>query len=154
MPIELWSFEKDSESSGVGFVCVHDVMNSVLYAKLTCAPGQEAGTAANRCTKGAISALLDLAEVCTTFKIAIGLSPDHASCADLVCALLYLSFQVVPTRKCPLVDAALLLEFELGAPVPPGNYNLSSGNTCSGTSECSTSAEENGRCDSELLDSD
>jgi len=138
----------------VGFVCVHDVMRSVLYAKLICAPGEEAGTAANRCTKGAISALLDLAEACTTSKIAIGLSPEHASCADLVCALLYLSFQVVPTRKCPIVDAALLLEFDIGPPVPVGNYNLSSEHTCSGTSECSTSAEDTGRCDSEPADSD
>eukprot|EP00439_Symbiodinium_sp_Y106_P071893 s59_g13.t1 len=92
----------------------------------------------------AIRTLLDLAEACSTCKIIIGLSPEHASCEGLACSLLRLGFQVISVRKCPLLnDAALLLEFDLGPPAPfRGNPVTSSDYTCSGTSECSTSAED------------
>eukprot|EP00440_Ansanella_granifera_P050937 gb/GFBE01055208.1/.p1 GENE.gb/GFBE01055208.1/~~gb/GFBE01055208.1/.p1 ORF type:complete len:215 (+),score=58.18 gb/GFBE01055208.1/:1-645(+) len=155
VPMELWSFEKGSESAGVGFVCVHDVMNSVFYANLSCSQGEASGAAAGRSTKSAITTLLDLAEACSTSKITLGLIAEHAGCADLVCSLLYLGFQVVPTRKCPLPNAVLLLEFDIGPPLPGGVNNPSSDYTCSGTSECSTSAEDtNSRHDSESPDSD
>mmetsp|Transcript_74103 Transcript_74103/g.131038 ORF Transcript_74103/g.131038 Transcript_74103/m.131038 type:complete len:134 (+) Transcript_74103:398-799(+) len=116
-------------------------MQSILYARLSCSEGAEPGGNAARCTKSAITALLDAAEACSSCKITIGLSPVHASCAELICSLLYLGFQVVPARKCPLADTALLVEFDIGPP-PTGNYQLSSDHTCSGTSDCSTSAED------------
>jgi hypothetical protein len=144
MPMELWSRQKDSESGAVGFVCAHDIMRSVLYAKLTFvgddSPG---GVTAARSTKAAITSLLDVAEAVAASKITLGLSAEHASCADLICSLLYLGFQVMPTRKCPLVDVGLLLDFDIGLPSTGANL-LFSDYTCSGTSDCSTAVEDNG----------
>jgi len=140
MPMELWSFEKGSVSAGVGFVCARDVANSVLYATLM-SEGEAPGI--SDATKSAIRTLLDLAEACSTRKIIMGLSPEHASCEGLACSLLRLGFQVISVRKCPVLNAALLLEFDMGPPVPlRGNHVISSDYTCSGTSECSTSAED------------
>lgn len=140
MPMELWSFEKGSVSAGVGFVCERDVANSVLYATLK-SEGEAPGI--SDATKSAIRTLLDLAEACSTRKIIMGLSPEHASCEGLACSLLRLGFQVISVRKCPVLNAALLLEFDMGPPAPlRGNHVISSDYTCSGTSECSTSAED------------
>lgn len=154
MPIELWSLEKDSDNGGVGFTCAHDLAHNVFYAKLAVGQGEEQGTATTRSSKCAIATLLDVAEACSSSKITLGLSPEHAGCVDLICSLLYLGFQVVQTRKCPLVNVALLLEFDIGPPPPGGGNPLSSDFTCSGTSECSTSAEDNVTGESESLDSD
>jgi len=150
-PIELMSFERDDESTAVGFVCVREVAKKSLFASLV---ASESGEPGGRSTKSAITGLLDLAEACVASKIVVGLGSEHAGCANLVCTLLYLGFQVVPPRKCPLADAALLLEFDIG---PPARMQyLSSDQTCSGTSDCSTSAEDSGGHPSELecLDSD
>lgn len=155
VPIELWSLEKDSDSGGVGFVCAHDLPHNVFYAKLAFSQGEGPGEArgSSGAWKGAITTLLDVAEARTARKITLGLAPEHAGCADLICSLLYLGFQVVPTRKCPLVNVVLLLEFDCGPPVPAGSYQPSSDFTCSGTSDCSTSAED-GTNVSESIDSD
>jgi hypothetical protein len=145
--MKLWSSDKDTQS-GAGFLCVHDVTRSVFYAKLESAEGQDDGEA----TKGAITTLLDVAEACNSRKITLGLGPEHAGCAELVCSLLYLGFQVVPPRKSPLANTALLMDFDLGLPVSGGPF--SSDHTCTGTSECSTSAEDDGSLDSEPLESE
>eukprot|EP00490_Sorites_sp_Unknown_P018608 CAMPEP_0114690234 /NCGR_PEP_ID=MMETSP0191-20121206/65462_1 /TAXON_ID=126664 /ORGANISM="Sorites sp." /LENGTH=202 /DNA_ID=CAMNT_0001979889 /DNA_START=108 /DNA_END=716 /DNA_ORIENTATION=+ len=152
MPMELWSFGKGSVSAGVGFVCARDVANSVLYTKLM-SEGEAPGI--SDATKSAIRTLLDLAEACSTRKIIMGLSPEHASCEGLACSLLRLGFQVISVRKCPVLNAALLLEFDMGPPAPLRG-NMYSDYTCSGTSECSTSAEDYDhlQCDSECQDSD
>ena len=87
--------------------------------------------------KGAIATLLDVAEALNSRKITLGLSPEHAGCAELVCSLLYLGFQVMPSHKSPLVNTALLLDFDIGWPSQGG-----SGGIWTGTSDCSTSAED------------
>jgi len=148
VPMKLWSSDKDTQSEA-GFLCVHDVTRSVFYAKLEIAEGLDDDGEA---TKGAITTLLDLAEACNSRKITLGLGPEHAGCAELVCSLLYLGFQVVPSRKSPLTNTALLLDFDIGLPAPGGP--LSSDHTCTGTSECSTSAEDEGLLDSEAPDSE
>mmetsp|Transcript_22411 Transcript_22411/g.63663 ORF Transcript_22411/g.63663 Transcript_22411/m.63663 type:complete len:182 (+) Transcript_22411:219-764(+) len=146
LPMKLWSSDKDSQSE-VGCVCVHDAIKRVLFAKLKGKGGiDEDGEA----TKSAIASLLDLAEACGCRKIALGLGPNYAGCAELICSLLYLGFQVVPSRKCPLVDTALLLEFDMGLVI---GGPLLSDYTFTGTSECSTSAEDS-PLDGESLDSD
>mmetsp|Transcript_145122 Transcript_145122/g.205403 ORF Transcript_145122/g.205403 Transcript_145122/m.205403 type:complete len:211 (-) Transcript_145122:383-1015(-) len=153
-PVRLWSFEKGSVSAGVGFVCARDLANSLLYATLM-SEGEAPGI--SDATKSAIRTLLDLAEACSTRKIIMGLSPEHASCEGLACSLLRLGFQVISVRKCPVLNAALMLEFDMGPPAPlRGNHVISSDYTCSGTSDCSTSAEDHDhlQCDSECQDSD
>lgn len=148
VPMSLWSSDKDTQS-GSGFLCVHDTTKNVFYAKLESAEGQDDDGEA---TKGAITTLFDVAEACNSRKITLGLGPEHAGCADLVCSLLYLGFQVVPSRKSPLANAVLLLDFDIGLPLTGGG--LTSDHTCTGTSECSTSAEDTGTLDSEALDSE
>jgi hypothetical protein len=147
VPIKLWSREEDPRS-GVGFTCAHDVANATLFAKLE---SKESGdddalsSATERSMKGAIATLLDVAEALNSRKITLGLSPDHAGCTELVCSLLYLGFQVIPASKSPLVNTALLLDFDIGFPT---GGPFSSG-LCTGTSDCSTSADDDGLLDSE-----
>lgn len=155
VPIKLWSSEEDPKS-GVGFSCAHDMSRSVLYAKLESkVEGDEAATlqdtTSDRSMKGAITTLLDVAEALSARKITLGLSPEHAGCAELVCSLLYLGFQVVPSHKSPLVNTALLLDFDIGWPSNGGPF---SSGIWTGTSDCSTSAEDDGLLDSESPDSD
>jgi len=146
--IEIWSCDKET-GSRVGFACALDVNRAIFYAKLeTHAEGKDdAGNtvmqniATERSTKGAITSLLDVAEACKSRKITLGLAPDHTSCAEFVCSLLYLGFQVVPSRKSPLVGVALLLDFDIGWPSPPGVRSTSE-HESTGISDCSTSAEE------------
>lgn len=131
----------------MGFRCVHDVRRRIFYAKFRASRGDADGDApggTERATKGAITTLLDVAEARRSRKITIGLGPEDAGSAELVCSLLYLGFQVVPSRKSPLVDTALLLDFDIGWPSLPGGPFFSSDYTCTATSECSTSAEEDG----------
>jgi len=148
VPMTLWSSDKESQQD-VGFACLHDWAKSVFYAKLQTTEGviDEGGEA----IKSAITTLLDVAEACNSRKITLGLGPDHAGCAELTCSLLYLGFQVVPSRKSPLADSALLLDFDIG---PAAGGMLGSDQTCTGTSDCSTSAEDEIPLDSEGLDSD
>mmetsp|Transcript_70619 Transcript_70619/g.147920 ORF Transcript_70619/g.147920 Transcript_70619/m.147920 type:complete len:197 (-) Transcript_70619:244-834(-) len=140
LPIELWSSEGNGTNSeeGAGFLCCLDVLRKVFYAKLEISEGRDG----DDCTcKSAISALLDIAEACQARKITLGLGPEHAGNAELFCSLLYLGFQVAPSPKSPLSDnAVLLLDFDLGLPM----YQdlVVSDHTCTATSECSTSAED------------
>lgn len=140
LPVTLWSSDEETQCV-VGFACTHEVSRAVLYAKLEAQSGPGLadfpGVAVERSTKGAITTLLDVAEALKVRKITLGLSPDHAGWAELVCCLLYVGFQVAPTRKSPLIGAALLLDFDIAYPSQGG-----SDNTCTGTSDCSTSAED------------
>lgn len=150
VPMKLWSHDEDTQS-GAGFLCVHHVTRNVFYAKLEPIEGDDEDGEA---TKATIGALLDVAEACAARKISLGLSPEHSGCAELLCSLLYIGFQVVAARKFPLPDTALWLEFEIGPP-PPGRF-FASDNTCTETSECSTSADssEDAAYYSESFDSD
>jgi len=145
--MKLWSSDKDTDSTA-GFLCTHDLSRGVFYAKLESSGGGQDEDGEE--IKGAITTLLDVAEACNSRKITLGLGPEHAGSADLVCSLLYLGFQVMPSRKSPLVNTALLLDFDIG---PPAGGNLLSDYTCTGTSECSTSAEDS-VLDNRALDSD
>lgn len=153
VPIKIWSREEDPRS-GVGFTCAHDVAHATLFAKLE---SKESGDdealflAMERSMKGAITTLLDVAEALASRKITLGLSPEHAGCTELVCSLLYLGFQVVPASKSPLLDTALLLDFDIGWPSQGAPF---SSGLCTGTSQCSTSAEDDCLLDSESPDSD
>lgn len=145
LPAELCSRDEDL-GSAVGFECVQDVMRRVFYARLSLW-GEEGtqnrdalGAAVGRSMKSAITTLLDVAEACNSRKIMLGLGPEDAQCAEFVCSLLYLGFQVVPSRKAPLTDVALLLEFDIGLPWTGGPS--SSDNPFTGTSNCSTHDEE------------
>lgn len=137
VPIQIWSSDGDLGSKA-GFKCVHDALRRVLYAKLTTA-GEEPD---ERLTKVAINTLLDMAEASNSKKITIGLNPEHAGCATIVCSLLYLGFQVVPSRKSPLKNIAIMLDFHTGWNSSQGGF-YSSDQTFTGTSDCSTSADEN-----------
>lgn len=149
VPMKLWSSDEDT-GTGAGFVCVHDISKNIFYAKLEIVEG--ANDEDGEATKGAITTLLDVAEACNSRKISLGLAPEHAGCAELICSLLYLGFQVVPSRKSPLVNTALLLDFDLGW--PGGGLPNPSDHTCTGTSECSTSAEDDFVIGNDALDSD
>lgn len=151
--IELSSCDEDTGCS-VGFDCAHDTFRRVLYAKLVFgghADGEEdaapQGANTERSTKGAINTLLDAAEACNARKITMGLSAEQAGCAEFLCSLLYLGFQVVPIRKCPFPNVALMLDFDVGWQFHGGGHN-SSDQTFTGTSDCSTSAEDNRMHDS------
>lgn len=146
--VQLWSID-EATKSGAGFQCVHDPVRNIFYAKLEIADG--ANDEDGEATKAAITALLDVAEACNSRKITVGLAPEEAGCADLVCSLLYLGFQVVPSRKSPLVYTALLLDFDMGW---PAGGVLPSDHTCTGTSECSTSAEDDAVLDAKALESE
>lgn len=155
VPIELWSSDKRSIGDAVGFMCVHDVPKGVLHAKMASKLGGARGdgsavlkgAAAERATKGAITTLFDVAEACNARKLTLGLAPEHAASAELVCSLLYLGFQVSPPRKSPLEDIALFLDFDMATPSYPGGH--STDHTCTATSDCSTSAEDDGPLQSE-----
>jgi len=126
-------------------------MQGVFFAqmKVDCEQGSEAVATQQAVTdqsmKAAITTLLDVAESCGARKITLGLSQHNASCAELVCSLLYLGFEVAPPRKFPLICAALQLDFDIGWPTQGGNVPATqSEQTCTATSECSTSAEDAG----------
>lgn len=140
---QVWS--SDNEGGGAGFRCTHEVMKGIFYAQITLDPNGNADTVSPKALtqnsmKGAITTLLDIAEACHARKITLGLSREHSQCAEFICSLLYLGFQVAPSRKSPFFSAALLLDFDIGCQlpfVPPF-----SDNTFTGTSECSTSADD------------
>merc|ERR1719262_414253 len=94
-----------------------------------------------RPTKSAITSLLDIADACRARKLTIGLGVEHAGSADFLCSLLYLGFQVVPSRKSPLTDCALLLDLDIGWPSSGDYFSSTDGHaTGTATSDCATSA--------------
>jgi len=145
--LELWSSDEEIGSK-VGFIGAHDIRKGVLYMKMladgTDIHGEE------KPTKSAITSLLDIADACHAKKLTIGLGVEHAGSVDFVCSLLYLGFQVVPSRKSPLTDCALLLDLDIGW--PSNNGWTSTDHTC--TSDCSTSAEDDALSNHVPCDSD
>jgi len=134
----VWSIDEDTQGAA-GFLCVHDMTSNVFYAKLQLAEGTE-DEVYGEATKGAITTLLDIAEALNTRKISLGLGAEQAADAELICSLLYLGFQVArSSRKFPLAGTVLLLDFDMGW---PGGAPYGTDHTCTGTSECSTSAED------------
>lgn len=168
-PIEIWSVDEES-GTRVGFSCTDDQSTNIFYASpaLSCEDFNKGissrrsgsrvnasgllGAAAERSTKGAITALLDLAEACAACKITLGLNTEYAGCSEFVCSLLYLGFQVVPVRPSPLGEISLLLELDMAW--PSQDYNAeASDRIYTGTSDCSTSAWEQGGLESEFSES-
>lgn len=114
--LELESSDQDS-CGRIGFLCAYDGADGIFYA---CPKEHEGGSpdaAGSRVVKGAVSALIDVAEACEANKIALGLGTEHANCAGFIRALLYLGFSVAPCRrKSVFADCALLLEFAIAWP--------------------------------------
>lgn len=148
VPMKLWS-KDEATGCGVGFDCKYDMAKSILYAKLEMT-GIDVG--AQRSLKGAITSLFDVSEASGARRITIGLGAQQAGNPECVCNLLYLGFQVTHPRKAPLANIALLLDFNIGWPTqgPPST----SDQTVTGTSECSTSAEDVECRGCEIPDSD
>lgn len=148
---ELWSHDKDTGAE-VGFLCVHDLLKGVFYAKLTQRSSETRYEDAQRVTKGAITTLLDVSEASRSRKISLGLDPVLTGNNELICSLLYLGFQVVPPRKYPLADVALVLDLELGIQGPEWSHT-SDNQTGTATSDCSTHDAEDSApppvCDTE-----
>jgi len=143
---ELWSRDEDTGAE-VGFVCVHDLLKGVFYAKLTQRSSATLDEDAQRVTKGAITTLLDVSEASRSRKISLGLDPVLTGNTELICSLLYLGFQVVPPRKFPLADVALILDLDLGLQGPEWSHTSGTENTYTGTSDCSTNdAQEAAVC--------
>lgn len=146
--MNLSTVDKETEVR-VNFACAHEVMNGVFFAQMAvdCEHHNEIvatqQAVSNQSMKAGITTLLDVAESCGARKITLGLSHQNASCAELVCSLLYLGFEVAPARKFPLIHAALQLDFDIGWPPQGANGPAThSEQTCTGTSECSTSADD------------
>jgi len=138
---ETWSVDEETGHK-VGFVGAHDIARNILYMKMR-PDGSDDLQGSERPTKSAITALLDIADACRAKKLTIGLGVEHAGNADFLCSLLYLGFQVVPSRKSPLLNCALLLDLDIGYPAAEGWFSSTDGQgTCTGTSDCSTEAEE------------
>lgn len=107
--LSLESSDKDS-CGRVGFSCVYDSAENAFYA----CPKADLGSpvAGGRVVKGAVSALIDIAEACQAHKIALGLGAQHANDTGFIRTLLYLGFSVAPCqRKCVFADSTLVLEF-------------------------------------------
>jgi len=141
--LELWSVDEETGIK-VGFIGAHDLTRGVLYMKMCADAGGDLQGGMERPTKSAITSLLDIADSCRARKLTIGLGVEHAGSADFLCSLLYLGFQVVPSRKSPLTNCALLLDLEIGRPSGDFFSSTDGHGTCTGTSECSTAAEDNG----------
>jgi len=128
VPKAVWS----EAGHGIGFLVHCDMLKRVLYAKLAF-KGSEVESG-ERALKRAVTKLFDIAEVKGSKRITVGLAPEDVGNPEFVCSLLYLGFQVIPPRKSPFQNIGLMLDFQTG---------YTSGNdTCTGTSECSTSAED------------
>lgn len=134
--IDLWSYDEEIQCK-TGFHCVYNLIKRVFYARPIECPSVRDPIDEECSTKGAITALLDVAEGCGARRITLGLGAQHASRAEFVCALLYLSFQVSPSRKSPFANIALILDLDIGTP-----YDNQLSGTGTGTSDCSTSAED------------
>jgi len=138
--LQIWSVDEESGIK-VGFTGAHDISRSILYMKM-CADATADTEGMERPTKSAITSLLDIADACRAKKLTIGLGVEHTGSAEFLCSLLYLGFQVVPSRKSPLADCALLLDLDIGWPSADVFSSTDNNGTCTGTSECSTSAED------------
>lgn len=140
--LDLWSIDEETQCK-VGFSGAHDISRGVLYMKInfdgSCDNCDFQGV--ERPTKSAITSLLDIADSCHARKLTIGLGVEHAGSVNFVCSLLYLGFQVVPSRKSPLIGCALLLDLDIG--MPSDGFTSTDHGTCTGTSDCSTAAEDN-----------
>eukprot|EP00418_Pyrodinium_bahamense_P028122 CAMPEP_0179151332 /NCGR_PEP_ID=MMETSP0796-20121207/73463_1 /TAXON_ID=73915 /ORGANISM="Pyrodinium bahamense, Strain pbaha01" /LENGTH=221 /DNA_ID=CAMNT_0020852415 /DNA_START=33 /DNA_END=698 /DNA_ORIENTATION=+ len=100
-------------NSSVGFVCRQELAKQVFYAQMTVA-----GRESEQCMKGAITTLLDVAEACGARRITLGLRQEQTCDSQLICSLLYLGFEVAPSRRSPLACGALQLNFDFGTPLP------------------------------------
>jgi len=138
--LQLWSVDEETGAK-VGFVGTRDLRHGILYMKM-CSDASEDVQGVERPTKSAITSLLDIADACRARKLTIGLGVEHAASADFLCSLLYLGFQVVPSRKSPLINCALLLDLVIGWPSNDVFSSTDGQGTC--TSDCSTSAEDHG----------
>lgn len=136
--LEVWSVDEETGIK-VGFSGAHDITRNILYMKMK---GEACADAVGmeRPTKSCITSILDIADACRAKKLTIGLGVEQASSAEFLCSLLYLGFQVVPSRKSPLVNCALLLDLEIGWPA--ADIFSSTDGQCTGTSDCSTSADD------------
>jgi len=137
--LQLWSVDEETGVK-VGFLGARDNRHGILYMKM-CSDTSDDSEGVERPTKSAITSLLDIADACRARKLTIGLGVEHAGSADFLCSLLYLGFQVVPSRKSPLNDCALLLDLDIGWPSNDIFSSTDGQGTC--TSDCSTSAEDN-----------
>lgn len=140
MRLELISIDEESQMK-VRFIGAHDIARRILYMKMCDGNGGDL-QGMERPTKSAITSLLDIADACRAKKLTIGLGVEHAGSAEFLCSLLYLGFQVTPSRKSPLTDCALLLDLEIGWPSTDMLSSTDGHGTCTGTSDCSTSAAE------------
>jgi len=136
---ELWSRDEETGSE-VGFICVHDLLKGVFYAKLTSRDSNTLDEDTQRVTKAAISTLLDVSEASRSRKISLGLDQALTGNNELCCSLLYLGFQVVPPRKHPVPGVALVFDLDLGYQGP----EWSASENYTGTSDCSTADDRDG----------
>jgi hypothetical protein len=129
--LELESSDQDS-GGRFTFSCAYDGASGVFYASPKAQLGIDVDQSSqHRATKGAVGALIDVAEAFQAQKITLGLATEHANCAGFVRALLYLGFSVAASsRKCAFTGNALVLEFFLAWPAEDEE---------DGMSECSTS---------------
>lgn len=137
MCLQLWSIDEETGLKA-GFVGARDFRHGILYMKMANDATDIQGV--ERPTKSAITSLLDIADACRAKKLTIGLGVEHAGNAEFLCSLLYLGFQVVPSRKSPLQHCALLLDLDIGWPANDPFSSTDGHGTC--TSDCSTSAED------------
>lgn len=144
--VRLWSKDRHTGSS-MGFECLIHRCEGVFYATpavgdtAECDEGLPRGFGADRAMKGAIVALLDVAESCNTHRITLVLRAEHAGHAEFLCSLLYVGFQVVPARAAPFLDVALMLDLDIAWPSQSPRSSPSNSD-CTSTSTCSTSADE------------
>jgi len=136
--LQLWSIDEETGIK-VRFIGARDNRHGILYMKM-CTNTNDDSQGVERPTKSAITSLLDIADACRARKLTIGLGVEHAGSADFLCSLLYLGFQVVPSRKSPLSNCALLLDLDIGWPSLDVFSSTDGHGTC--TSDCSTSAED------------
>lgn len=129
--LELESSDQDS-GGRFTFSCAYDSASGVFYASPKAQSGVDVDLSSqHRATKGAVTALIDVAEAFQAQKITLGLATQYANCAGFVRALLYLGFSVAPSqRKCVFTGSALVLEFFLSWPAEDEE---------DGMSDCSTS---------------
>lgn len=141
-PLELEASDEDS-GRRFGFSCSYDGVDGVFYSYPKVQPSGGLDASGGRATKGAVAALIDVAEACGARKIALGLGEAHADGAGFVRALLHLGFSVAPCRrKCVFADCALVLEFLIAWPPQDGGWDDG------GLSDASTSYdEEDSDCD-------
>lgn len=132
--LELESFDVDS-CSRESFLCAYSGADGIFYAQPKTGPGTDANWSQHRVTKGAVAAMVDVADSFLACKIAIGLSNEHAACSGFVRALLSLGFSVAPSVKKSVFNcSALVLELVLASEEYDDEYDS--------LSDASTSCDE------------